>query len=425
MWRDASFRWAISVTICLLFICFHAGANYFFHETADVFQQISHISKIPNTDASLSIPYLNSINKFWHVGGSTEIRNSDFIRLTKYGKTNDHGIIISNGIGDNTMDNLEIIVKFKISSVTEGSISTRKRLMGDGMAIVLTPEKEFATQDLRSSYAKKQYEYNSGGILPGNTNMMGFPSNLPGMALIIDTYQNVPNSRKIVPFMDAILNVSPKFDSYDAETDGSRSSTTKLTERHMRLKESVCKGGLTKLRIIYLESINFLKVDIQYDKEGSYWIELFQKQGDVVIPKNTKNGQRYIGIGALTGDYSETVDILDVQTNEFHWKDHDESDETSHNFAKEMETYFINEYKERLSLETDDFQRFKMLKSQPNYLNDKTLDTSLQKTKRISFFSITIAFCTLFIIIYLASVYIRVTVKHVDRLRRSKGLLPT
>ncbi|QLG74747.1 hypothetical protein HG535_0H00720 [Zygotorulaspora mrakii] len=421
MRKGTSLKLLISVVVTLLFITFNFGARYFANSSTRTHSDSdkSHIVKIPNREASLSVPYLEAINRFWHVGGSTEIRNTELIRLTKKGKTNDHGIVISNGIGDNTMNNLEIIVEFRISPTNGRVIDSRKQhVMGDGMAIVITPDKDFITQDLHSSYARKQYELNSGGIFAGNTEMMGFPANLPGMALIIDTYQNLPHSRKITPFMDAILNVSPSTQSYDIDSDGIYTSARKLNDKDLRLKQSIIRGDQTRLRIIYLESIKFLKVDIQYDQEGSFWIELFQQE-DIIIPKNPKNGQRFIGIGALTGDYSETVDIFDISTSEFHWKDIDETNEDSLLFAKEIDKYFIAEYEDRVALERDDFQKWKMLKSQPKYLKIGKNTTEALKTKKISFVSILIVFCILSTIIYVASVYIRVSLKHAKRLKRN------
>lgn len=145
------------------------------------------------------------------------------------------------------------------------------------------------------------------------------------------------------------------------------------------------------------------------------------------LPRNDETNQRYIGISALTGELSQTVDILSVETNEFHLKD---KDDTSNDFAKEIELYFIQEYNEKIALEEDSEQRWKMSKSQPRYeVNEiNEMPAKKQVHGKSQFLKNFIVFFIIITTLYLASVYVRVSMKHVisSKRHRSKsvGLLP-
>lgn len=421
------FKLVLAVSIAAIFALFQVGANHLFKESdseSSHFVRESQIRKLHNQDASLNIPFLDKISKYWYVGGGTEIRNAGSIRLTRAGGTDQYGLILSNGMGDNTIDNFETIVTLKISP-KEGS--NPRALMGDGVAVVVTAEKDFLRQDLTSSYARKQYEINSGGVMVGDTSMMGLPLNLPGMAVIIDTFKNQGRTSVAVPFLDVILNTSPKTQAYDLESDGARTTALKLNQGKIKLKKSIMQGDTTKLRLIYLESENFLKIDIQYAEEGDYWIELFQTHLKEPLPRNEETNQRYIGISALTGELSQTVDILSVETNEFHLKD---KGDTSNDFAKEIELYFIQEYNEKIALEEDSEQRWKMSKSQPRYEVNGINEMPAKKEVhgKSQFLKNFIVFFIILTTLYLASVYVRVSMKHVISSKRyrskSVGLLP-
>ena len=372
----------------------------------------SSISKIFNLDASLSVPFLDKVNQFWLIGGDTQIRNKEFIRLTSAAAHNKHGTVISNGVGDNTINDFEIIVKFRISN-RETSYDLGNKDISEGMVFLITPENQFITQDFTNEFTRGQYEIASGGILGHDTSLMGFPKNIPGLALVVDTYQNSKRSTSgaKIPFMDAMLNLDPLTDYYDRSSDGdaSMSSSLKLNKKHIQLNESVIEGDITTMRIIYMESISFLKVDIKYKSEGDYWIELFHATDDIYIPKNIETGQRYIGIGAMNGKATENVDILDVQTNEFHWDSHDESSEDSFGYVKEAQKYLAHEYGQMIAMEMDEYKRWKMIKAQPNY------QTIKQNKSGFSFISLilrTIVFLILLCAAYVASVYIRISQKH-------------
>ncbi|EJS42857.1 uip5p [Saccharomyces arboricola H-6] len=358
----------ISLLILSLFLIFQILTKKYLNngnensvEVGPLTHRRSHVTRVANYDASLSIPYLDKINRFWHVGGATQVRNAQSIKLTQERDQNKYGLVLSNGIGDNTINDFEIVYRFRISH------ESNTQLTGDGMCFVITPENEFLTQDLKSSYARRQYMMNSHGIIGDNTDLMGFPKNLPGLFIVLDTYRNQGHDHGKVPFMDVFLNVAPESESYDIDSDGELSTSLRLNSKaHIELKKNVLWNEVTKLRIIYLESVSFLKIDIQYAKEGNYWIELFQTTENLFLPKNIHTGQRYIGCGALNGQLTETVELLDVSTSEFHWNDKDESIEDTYDYVKEAELFLEQEFGEILDREPDEFTKWKMVKAQPN-----------------------------------------------------------
>lgn len=395
----------VAVTIAAVFAVFRvSGGHLFDSDSGSLPLTRSQIQRVPNLDASLSIPFLDKVSKFWYVGGETEIRNNEFIRLTRAGFAGHHGVILSNGLGDNTIDNFETVVKFRISPKAG---SMRSRLIGDGMAIVITPEKDFLLRNLVSSYARRQYEINSGGVVAGDTQMMGFPRNLPCLAVVIDTYKNYGKTRTTVPFLDVILNTSPSTQAYDAETDGATTTAIKINQNKIPLKKSVMTGETVQLRLIYIESENFLKIDIQYSREGDYWIELMRTHLPIVLPRNTENNQRYIGIGASTGELSQTVDIFRIETNEYHLKG---GDDLSKDFLREMELFYLQEFNDKIAMEKDEFQRWKMTKSRPR--SQVNQEASMKAKPQASLIQRLAFFFMIFICIHLASVYIRVSIKH-------------
>lgn len=403
---------------------------------------LSKVRRVFNPDSSLSVPFLDKISRFWHIGGTAEVRNMRSITLTTAGQSGKHGLVLSNGIGDNIITDFEIIVDFKIYGRGRDPYIGRdpKARIGDGMAVVITPENGFLMQDLVSSFSQRQYEINSGGVNSRNSEMMGLPNNLPGLAVILDTYINSYKTDVGAPFLDVIINRDPAKNSYSVSSDNADSTSEKLNNEHIKLKRSSVTGDKSRLRIIYSETIGFLKVDIQYEEEGAYWIELFQKKG-VLLPKNSENGQRYVGISAMTGDASETVEIFKVETNEFHWdKQPDNEDVTSddnnptentYDYAIELQNFLSNELGQRIALEKDDFTRWKMKISQPNFqvdLPEDDIKNNRGKTHESNSKMKYIVAVLFFVLIYFCSVYIRVTTKHLRRRRRksrSDGLLPT
>lgn len=399
------------------------------NEKVDISQERrSNIVRIKNYDASLNIPFLDKINKYWYVGGNTQIRNANFIRLTGSGSQNSHGIVMSNGLGDNTIDDFEITLRFKISSN-----NNNKRETSEGLALMIASENKFLKDDLYSSFAKKQYEMNSGGILPGDDNLMGFPKNLPGLALVIDTNDNISNKKVRAPFFSAFVNNNPKEYFYDRESDGENSNVIKLTDKHIKLKKSILEGEVVELRLIYLESISFLKVDVRYTSNENYWIELLQSNAPLYLPKNLETNQRYIGIGALAKENAANIDILNIATNEFHWRGRDEVDEHEFDFAKEIQLFLKEEFGKRTAIEKDNYTKWQLMKAQPSFefkenVQHEDMPNSNNRIGR--FFSFILkSFLYLFLtcMLYLLSVYIRVSIKHVNNFgnkRRQSGLLP-
>lgn len=421
----------VALLIATLFIIFHQRTDPSNKEISGAFNDERilankplRIQRVFNPDASLSVPFLDKINKYWHVGGSTQIRNFDGIRLTNAQHPTTYGTLLSNGIGDNTINDFETTFNFKISSNSNS-------LIGDGVSFLISSENEFVLKDLRSSFALRQYVLNSGGVMAGDTSLMGFPKNLPGLVIVLDTFSNTGTNE--IPFIDIFLNINPQTDSYELSSDGERSTSKRLNTDHIPLKKSILNGDIVKLKIIYMESVNFLKIDIQYESEGNYWIELFQSDKMVRLPKNSKSGQRYIGVGAMNGYFSESVELFNIHTSEYHWDNGDESIEDTLEYAREAQLFLAREFNHRISMEVDELKRWKMSKSQPNYqvYNSKKLNKNVSFWSRtLSFIVNIILFVGITVAVYLGSVYIRVSKKHLKNLQKrrrtnSVGLLPT
>ncbi|SCV01921.1 LAMI_0G14598g1_1 [Lachancea mirantina] len=334
----------------------------------------SKVEKQYNADASLFRPFLDRINDYWITKGETEIKNHGSIKLSSRGRVGQYGILMSNGKGDNTLDDFEMVIKFAIyNNVGERSSSSSLSappLMGDGMAVVITPENGFAKQKMMSSYAKKQYEHSSGGVLENNHDLMGFPKNLAGLAIVLDTYRNDKRTRIKAPLLHMQLNLDPQKHSYSLETDG-RMSTGHSLCGPLKLKKSVMLGYETSLRVIYLETIGFLKVDIDYGGKGN-WVELFQRDSGFFLPKNKKTGQRFIGIGALNGQLTQTVEVKGIETHEFHLKANQEGQQTEENFdyAKELQLLLATEFQEHVRMSESEFDKWRSEKASEKITTD-------------------------------------------------------
>lgn len=367
----------------------------------------TRVQREPNADASLSIPLLDKINNFWLVDGATQIRNFGNIRLTSRGQLGQYGVVVSNGAGDNVLDDFETVVSFKIHNTGVSS-----QFMGDGMVVAISPEKDYIQQNMMSSYGRSQYEHNSGGIIGNDRGLMGLPRNLPGLVVVIDTYKNDPKTRLKPPFMSVLLNMDPRKHHYSAATDGTESTGHNLCPL-IKLKRSLMSGKDTKLRIIYLESIGFLKVDIKYP-DSNEWIELYQQDSNLYLPKNRVTGQRYIAIGALTGQATQTVEIQGVETSEFHWDEHEEE---GFDYAKEMQYFLAQEYGERVKIGEDDYGKWLQVKRQGGTDQDpvarnKSKHSTLYYMAKISF---------VMFFLYGLSLSIRISIKRAVRLRRKKS----
>ncbi|CAB4254596.1 similar to Saccharomyces cerevisiae YKR044W UIP5 Protein of unknown function that interacts with Ulp1p, a Ubl (ubiquitin-like protein)-specific protease for Smt3p protein conjugates [Maudiozyma barnettii] len=400
-------KFGIAVIISLLFFIFHTHNNTNEYNGIHIptlrqnlgkpnfARSYNSLIRVRNTDVTLSAPYLDKINKNWHVGGSTMIRNNGFIQLTRSGETNRAGSLLSNGVGDNKINNYETVYDFKLQDSH-----------GDGMAFVMTSENGFIWRDLTSSYALRQYMTNTNGILPNDITMMGFPKNLPGLAIILQT-----NTVTGIPECDIYLNLDPSQHSYDFESFGRDSSSIKLNQYSIRLNENILNGQRTRLRIIYLESIRFLKIDISYT-QGRNWEELYINQ-DLPwdLPKNRRSGERYIGVSSLAKHNSQSVSLFSIWTNEFHWSNNrDETMEIANDeFKKDALNFIQREYGVVVTTNTKNIQ--------------KQVPTKQQSPWFQSFGWIwlkIIAIIIILMIIYLMSIYLRVITKHVHKLKKKR-----
>lgn len=413
--EDRRNKLGIAIIITLLFILIHTGNNnvnsndYYRQNSIHIptlrakLEQPNHyrrqtyngLIKIRNTDASLFAPYLDQVNKNWHVGGSTLIRNNGNIQLTRIGEINKSGSLLSNGVGDKKINNFETVYDFKI-----------EHSKGDGMAFVMTSENGFIWRDLTSSYAMRQYMTNTNGILAHDTTMMGFPKNLPGLAIVLQT-----SSYLEAPECDIFLNLNPEEHFYDFESFGKTSSAIKLNKYSIRLNGRILDGERIRLRVIYLESINFLKIDISYT-QGKNWEELYINQNlEWELPKNKRSGERYIGVSSLSKHHSQSVTLYSVLTNEFHW---------------------ANSRDETMEISNEDFKKdaLKFIQSEYGVVLGKERNTQPYKQvtakDRLSYFNIyailkIVGIFIIMIIAYIFSIYIRVIRKHIRKLRKKRS----
>lgn len=384
-----------------------------------VYDKQSKIVKFFNSDASLSVPFLDRINEFWHIGGNTHIRNSEFIRLVKSGIRNTNGIVISNGIGDNIIDDFEMNIRIKISNPKLPKPQEENSNNVSGFAIMISPENNFVTSNLRSSYAKEQYKINSNGILGDNTELMGVPRNLPGLALV---YQNdlTINDEKF----DIILNANPNFHwKTQGEIPSIYLGGKKFNDidfynnNHWDNKNEL----FLNIRIAYFETIGFLRIDVQNPEDSNDWYQITKQDGNIYLPKNSKNDQRYISISGLNNDATSNIDILNVKTEEFHWL-------YENNVMDLRDKDYINEVKKFL-IERYDY------KPAPGSVNfDETTESSTKKhgtrihpKQRNWFISLIfnilklLLFISLLIIFYFTTLYFRVSIRHWKLVHNRRG----
>ncbi|SCV03698.1 LANO_0G05710g1_1 [Lachancea nothofagi CBS 11611] len=405
-------RWVQGTLILVSFLLFRIFVNYGSGSGPagpSSFFRVPRVERQQNLDASLSIPLLDKVNEYWMVKGETQIRNMGNIRLTSRGQSGQYGMIVSNGAGDNILDDFETIIHFNIynkNNPTRGNY-----LMGDGMAVMITPEKDFVSYNHLSSYARKQYEHNSGGIMYNDRDLMGLPRNLPGLAVVVDTYRNDAKTKINPPFMTVLLNMDPQKHHYSLATDGKESTGHLLMGPH-RLKNSLMSGKDVKLRIIYLESIGFLKIDIRYHGSDE-WIELYQKDKNLYLPKNKRTGERYIAISALTGQLSETVEIQRVETSEFHWDGHTDEE---FNYAEEMQFFLAHEFGERIGIQESEYSSWKLAKSQGR----TNLDLPSQKKSSSSKSHFVMKWVCIIVFLYGLSLSVRITLKRMRKVRTKK-----
>lgn len=409
-----------AVCVVLIFLTFQWGTSRFQLDSNLQFGPKLHfiknhrlnIRREYNSDLSLSPPFLDTISKHWHVKGNALVKNYDKIRLTQSGQAHQFGLLVSNGFGDSKINNFEIMVDFSIDS-------ENKNRIGDGLVITITSENQFMIQDLHSSYAKTQYQLNQ-NIDPNNQDLMGFPKSLPGLSIVIDTHKNDQNSNLFPPFFTMLINSNSKTESYDILSDGVNSTSQQLVENPLHLKPLLLNGNKTRLRIIYLETIGFLKIDISYS-DNTYWNQLFLKPIGVILPKHRETGERYIGIGALSDQFTETVNIYKVSTCEFHWDKEIEGDMHNLDDLNAIYSFLEEEYDQKFWLTNNDLINWNSPGIQG--LNVDMFQSSQFTTfelKYIKVFMRLLFWFSILIFIYLISVYLRVLVRRSRKIRRHK-----
>ncbi|AMD19108.1 HBR207Wp [Eremothecium sinecaudum] len=370
------------------------------------------VNRFHNKDASLSPPYLDKVNKYWHVKGSTVIKNWDEIRLTSGGEKNRWGVLLSNGMGDNVIDNFEVVVDFSLDA------TGTEKARGAGMVILVTSHHEYMTKRLHSGYARQQFQLST-ALEIENHDLMGFPRNMPGLAIVIDTFKDDPGSRAQPPNLKLFLNDNVREQYYDLASDGERSTSKNLITAPMPTEEI-----RHRIRIIYLECIGYLKVDIDYGAKDR-WKEIFRQEKNLKLPKNARNGQRYIGVGALNGEHSQNVKLHNVDTSEYQWVkgENDRQLENSFSYAKEI-TRFLNwELGEHIKMEEDDYAKWAEIKSalaDESFIGVEYIEPSIG-AKIGAFLKTSLIWCILAVGVYLMTKYLKAVLRKKGIIKRKSS----
>ncbi|RHZ63320.1 hypothetical protein Glove_330g18 [Diversispora epigaea] len=258
---------AILTDLTFIGIIFITLFSIFALSEADVdINQNQGESVIPLRTHSLYMPYIDQDlqNRWFDFGGDTVINTNRFIRLT-HDRQSQTGWLWSRL--PLTSTNWQVEFEFKI----EGSNPT---LYGDGMAVWLTTDR-----------AK------SGPVF-------GFIDKFEGLGIFFDTYANSRQAHSF-PYVMAMLGDGNT--PYDHANDGKAN--------HLAGCEADIRGQsvITKARITYYKN-NYLEVKLQY-KEFDQWEPCF------TIPNVTLPTVTYLGFSALTGDVSDSHDIVSITTN--------------------------------------------------------------------------------------------------------------
>ncbi|CAI2175447.1 1155_t:CDS:2 [Funneliformis geosporum] len=223
-------------------------------------------SVIPLRTHSISMPYIDMDlqNRWFDFGADAVVNTAKHIRLT-HDRSSQTGWLWSRL--PLTTTNWQVEVEFKISGQNPS-------LHGDGMAIWLTTER-----------AK---------VGP----VFGFIDKFEGLGIFFDTYANSRQSHSF-PYVMAMIGDGNT--EYDLDNDGKRNEVAGC-EADIRSKSIA-----TKARITYYKN-NYLEVKLQY-KAWDQWEPCF------TVPNITIPTVSYLGFTALTGEVSDSHDIIAVTTN--------------------------------------------------------------------------------------------------------------
>ncbi|KAI1791117.1 legume-like lectin family-domain-containing protein [Ganoderma leucocontextum] len=214
---------------------------------------------------SIHPPYIDQDlqNRWWDFGADAYVNTNKHIRLTR-AKPSQMGWLWSRV--PLTASNFVLELEFKISG-------DNNHLFGDGMAIWITKDR----------------------AQPGP--IFGSKDNFDGLGLFLDTYANARHPYSF-PRITAMLGDGKT--PYDLDNDGEKNNLGACSANFRRTNVA------TKLKITYLRE-QYLNVKIQY-KAWDDWTDCFTSYG-TVLPLAP-----YVGFSALTGDVSDSHDVIGVTT---------------------------------------------------------------------------------------------------------------
>lgn len=231
------------------------------------FNSGSDIQRVNLYNQTLKAPFLDTALKSnnWEVLGDTLIKNWEYVRLTAQKKDQAGLIFNKNSFND---DGFQVELNFSIHG--DAKIN---QLKGDGMALFLTDK-----------------PLNLGVVF-------GAEDRFNGLGVFFDTYRNARKG-PVFPYI-SVMN-GDGYASYDKANDGKENEIAGCTARSLYNT----KQGYVTARLIHTVDDGYLSLDYNYNDE---WRNCFSIK-DVHIPK-----ERYLGIGAATGELVEVVDLYDVK----------------------------------------------------------------------------------------------------------------
>ncbi|UZJ56284.1 hypothetical protein CBS101457_005604 [Exobasidium rhododendri] len=228
---------------------------------------------VPMKTHSIYSPYVDSDlqNKFWDFGGDAIIDTNRAVLLTQ-DRSSQAGWLWSRL--PLSVPNYEITGEFKIDGK-----AAKSHPYGDGFAFWLTEDRA------------------QGG------NVFGSKDYFTGLGIMFDTFANARHPYTFPRIMAVRLN---GVESYRMDKDG---ATQELAGCSLDIRRAKVA---TRFRFTYVKDV-FAELAIHYE-EWDTWETCF-KLGNLTVPANP-----FVGFSAMTGDVSDTHEIISVATNNIVYK---------------------------------------------------------------------------------------------------------
>ncbi|ODV95460.1 hypothetical protein PACTADRAFT_50179 [Pachysolen tannophilus NRRL Y-2460] len=237
------------------------------------------IKRVELSNINLVKPFMhpNTLELINFVNKGQVLINQDKIRLVS-DKPNQIGSIFSkNPISKSQTSSFELELEFSMNGK-----AVRNGLYGDGLALWLT-----------------ENPLNLDGEVFGASNFF------KGLGLFIDSYRNSNDKStrsRAFPYVSLQVNDGKIF--YNRDNDGADTELAGCSVDGLYN----ARGGLSKLRLIYIRETGYLSVDFDIRNTGS-WKNCFTIHDSIILPENP-----YIGLSAQTGELSHNVDIFNIAT---------------------------------------------------------------------------------------------------------------